>query len=74
MAGTLSVEEARQILGEDAKTMSDAEIAEVVSTLTLLARDSLETAKLKMLRKRDAKRLAEVIYDVYQDKKWLDRE
>ena len=63
----VSVKEAREILGKDAEDMSDSEIAEVLSTLTLLARDTLETARLKMLRKRDAKRLAELIYDVYQE-------
>ena len=69
MKSKVTVREARRILGKDADGMTDAEITEVVSTLTMLARDTLETARLKMLRKRDAKRLAELIYDVYKDEK-----
>ncbi len=65
----ISIKEARKILGKDAQSMTDAEITEVVSTLTLLAKDTLETARLKMLRKRDARRLAELTYDIYQDEK-----
>lgn len=68
MKPIISVKEARKILGNDADTMSDAEITEVLSTLTLLAKDTLETARLKMLRKRDAKRLAELTYDIYKQK------
>jgi hypothetical protein len=69
MSGTvISVEEARKILNKDADTMSDAEIEEVISTLSFLAKDTLETVRLKMLRKRDAKRLAELTYDIYKKK------
>lgn len=64
----MTVIEARQILGKDADSMSDAEIADVVSTLTLLARDTLETVRFKILRKRDAKRFAELLYDIYREK------
>ena len=70
----ITVKEARKILGKDANSMSDAEIEEVVSTLTILAKDTLETARLKILRKRDAKRLAELTYDIYQDEKQHTKE
>lgn len=69
---TITVAEARKILGKDANTMTDAEIEEVISTLTLMARDTIETIKHKILRKRDAKRLAELIYDMYKDQKQND--
>ncbi len=70
MKPPVSVEEARKILGKDANDMADVEIADVVSTLTLLAKDTLEEQRIKMLRKRDAKRLAELIYKMYKEEKF----
>lgn len=66
---TITVKEARKILGKDADSMTDAEIEEVVNTLTLMPSDTIETIKHKILRKRDAKRLAELVYDMYQEEK-----
>lgn len=65
----MSVEEARKILGKNADSMTDREIQDVVETLDLVAKDALRQAKEKLLRKRDAKQLAELIYDIYQDKR-----
>ncbi|HTE57193.1 MAG TPA: hypothetical protein VK694_00460 [Verrucomicrobiae bacterium] len=65
----ISIEEAREILGSDAQGMSDEEITQVISTLDILAKDALELAKLQLRRKKDAKDLANLIYDIYQDKK-----
>ncbi len=65
----VSIEEARNILGDVAISMSDQEISEVVETLDLLAKDSLETARRKLQIKKDAKNMANLIYDIYQEKK-----
>lgn len=69
----ISVSEARKILGKDAEGMSDAEIADVIGTLDLLAKDALETARQRILMKRDARDLANLIYDVYQEEKHTKR-
>jgi len=66
---TITVAEARKILGKDTDTMTDAEINDIVDTLTLMARDTTEMIKHKILRKRDAKRLAELVYDIFQEEK-----
>ena len=63
----ITLKEARQILGKDAVGMSDQEIAEVISTLDLLAKDALDRAKRKIRMKKDAKELAEIIYDLYRE-------
>ncbi len=68
----VSVEEARNILGDDALSMSDEEIIEVISTLDILAKDALDTARTNLRMKRDARDLANLIYDIYQDKKRLE--
>lgn len=65
----ISVEEAREILGKDARDMSDEQILEVIETLDLLAQDALQEAKRKIAMKRDAKQMAELLYDIYNDKK-----
>jgi hypothetical protein len=65
----ISVEEARKILGSAATAMSDEEIIEVISTLDIMAKDALETARYKLHMKKDATDLANLIYDIYQDKK-----
>lgn len=69
---TITVTEARKILGKDADTMTDTEIEEIIDTLTLMARDTVEKIKHKILLKRDAKMLAELVYDIYTDKKAND--
>ena len=65
----VSVKEARKMLGKDAHGMSDDEIIQVITTLDLLAKDALELARVKLRRKKDAKALANVGYDIYQDEK-----
>jgi hypothetical protein len=65
----ISIHEARTILGADAKDMTDAEIEYVIETLDIMAKDALKLGKEELHRKRDAKRMAELIYDIYQDKK-----
>lgn len=69
MKPIISVKEARKILGKDADDMTNLEIENVIETLDLLAKDSLQVSKEKLLMKRDARRMAELIYDIYQDKK-----
>lgn len=69
MESTVTVREARKILGDDAVGMSDDEILEVIKTLDLLAKDALKKAHRRLNIKQDAKALAELIYDTYQDEK-----
>jgi hypothetical protein len=68
----VSVKEARKILGSDAANMTDDEIIEVISTLDIMAKGALETARTKLRMKQDARELATLIYDIYQDKKRLE--
>jgi len=63
----ISVKEARKILGKDADGMSDEQIEETIQTLDTLAGHALELAKQELSRKRDAKALAELTYDIYKD-------
>jgi hypothetical protein len=65
----ISVQEARKLLGVDAQGMSDEEIEQVVATLHSLAKSAIDDAKIKLRVKKDAKDLAGLIYDIYQDKK-----
>lgn len=65
----ISIKEARKILGKPAENMTDEEIESTVETLDLLAIDALKLSKEELLRKRDAKKLAELTYDIYQEKK-----
>lgn len=65
----LSVSKARALLGDDANGMTDRQIEEVISTLDLLAKDALQKARRKLRMKKDASQLAELIYDIYQEKK-----
>jgi hypothetical protein len=69
----ISVKEARKILGKDADRMSDTELMEVIDTLDLLAKDALDLARRKISMKNDAKDLANLVYDIYQDKKKQDK-
>jgi len=65
----ITVKEAREILGKKAEDMSDPEIEFVIETLDLMAKDALQISREKLLMKRDAHRLAELTYDIYQDSK-----
>jgi hypothetical protein len=65
----ITVSEARKILGKSSKNMSDDEIIDVISTLDIIAKDSLEKLRIK----RDANELASLIYDVYQDEKKINK-
>lgn len=65
----MSVKEARKILGKTAENMTDVEIESVVETLDLLAVEALKHGKEELLRKRDAKKLAELTYDIYKEQK-----
>lgn len=65
----ISVKEARKILDSDAAGMSDEEIEQVVATLHSLAKSAIDDAKTKLRMKKDANDLANLIYDIYQDKK-----
>lgn len=63
----ISVKEARKLLGKDAEDMSDDEIVHLIATLNLLAKDTLQMAREQLRMKRDAKDLANLIYDVYKE-------
>ena len=64
----ISIKEARKILGKDAIGMADDEIANVIETLDILAKDALQKAREKLRIKKDARELAQLIYDIYKDK------
>lgn len=64
----VSVKEARKILGKMAKEMSDQEIIELVDNLDAIAIDALRQAREKRMEE-DAMAFAELLYDIYQDKK-----
>lgn len=70
----ISIKEARKILGSDAVGMDDEEIADVITALDILAQESLAKAKLDIKIKKDAKDLANLIYDIYQDKNETDKQ
>ncbi len=64
------VEEARKILGKLAKEMTDQDILELVDNLDVIAIDALRQASEKRM-KEDAMAMAELIYDIYKDKKQM---
>jgi hypothetical protein len=64
----ISVKEARKILGKTASGMTDEEIEELVENLDVIAVHALKDAREKRM-KEDASAMAELIYDIYQDKK-----
>lgn len=68
MKQTISVQEARKILGKKADGMSNDEIQYVIETLHLMAKDALGISREKVHTKRDAYRLAQLTYDIYKDK------
>lgn len=69
MRTNVSVAEARELLGESADRMTDEDLLEVLNTLDLLAKDAVENARRKVIMHSDAKDLANLIYDIYQNKK-----
>lgn len=64
----ITVKEARKLLGSDANGMSDEEVEQIVGTLHSLAKAALDDARTKLRMKKDAKDLANLVYDIYQDK------
>ncbi len=64
----MSVAEARTILGKTAEKMTDDEVADTVRNLDEIAKAALEDARKKRME-QDATAMAELIYDIYQDKK-----
>jgi len=64
----ISVSEAREILGENAKDMTDSELEFVLETLGLMANDALKISTNELHKKRDAYRMAQLTYDIYKDK------
>ncbi len=73
MKPIISVAEAREILGSDASRMTDAEIEELITTLDLLAKDALAMARKQIRMKNDAEDMANLIYDINQDKKSMPK-
>jgi hypothetical protein len=67
MSLIISVEEAREILGSSADSMSDDDIINVIETLDVLAVEALRKSREQM--EADALALAELTYDIYRDKK-----
>lgn len=59
----ISVEEARELLGDDAKIMSDDEVEKLISDLDIMARYALKEAR--QTREEAALALARLIYDIY---------
>ncbi len=51
MTQTISIKEARKILGKDFEELDDAKIEEIISLLSLLAKETLEKATRGELRK-----------------------
>jgi hypothetical protein len=64
----VSIKEARRILGKKADNMSDSEVAELVDNLDVIAVEALRLSHEKQM-KEDVIALANLIYDIYQDKK-----
>ncbi len=63
----ITVKKARKVLGKDAKDMSDSEIEDLIENLDILAKDALKLSREKLLLKRDASRMANLIYDIYSE-------
>ena len=61
----ITVKEARKILGKKAEGMSDEEVEFVIVTLDLMAKDALKLTTVELHRKRDAYRMAQLTYDIY---------
>ncbi len=63
----VSIQEARKILGDEAKDMTDLQVQQLIEDLDVIALYSLQEAVNK--RKKDATRLASLIYDAYKGNK-----
>jgi hypothetical protein len=63
----ISVKEARELLGKAGQDMTEEEIEDLIINLDVIAKHSLEMARKKLHIKRDARELAELIYDVYHE-------
>lgn len=68
----ISVQEAREILGNDAKDMTNDEIEFVIETIGIMAKDALKISREELHQKRDSMRMANLAYDIYQDKKLME--
>ena len=55
MKSMISVKKARNILGDDATSMSDTEILDLISTLDLLDKDAIQEAKKRIRMKKRRK-------------------
>ena len=64
----ISVSQARKLLGQDADDMTEAEIVDLIHTLDSMADNALRLAQVRR-REIDASDLAQLINDIYQDKK-----
>lgn len=62
----ISVEEARKILGAEAKNMSNEEIEQLIRDADVMAQYALQEAR--KVRKDTALALAQLIYDIYKEK------
>jgi hypothetical protein len=68
----ISIKEARKILGKDYEHLSDEQIGNLIEDLDAIAVAALKDAREKQI-KDDATAMAELVYDIYQDKKKLQR-
>lgn len=68
----MSITEARAILNKTADKMTDDEVADTVRNLDEIAKAAFEDVRKKRI-KQDAAAMAELIYDIYQDKKKQNR-
>lgn len=50
---TITVLEARKLLGSDSKQLTDTQVQDLIRTLTLIARDSLNINSSKILEGND---------------------
>ncbi len=69
MQPIIPIEEAREILGAKGEKMSDIEIAYLIETTDHMAEFALKQARKELIAKQDANKLADLIYDVYKEKK-----
>lgn len=68
----ISVKEARKILGKGYAHMSDSEVENLIQNLDAIAVAALKDAREKRM-KEDAEALANLVYDIYSDKKHLGK-
>jgi hypothetical protein len=65
----ISIEEARELLGDDAKNMTDESVEKLIRDLDVMAKYALQEAR--KMRQEAALALARLIYDIYKDKKQM---